>query len=169
MLSNLQKRLLSQLADRAFNRATALARARGEEPETNTAARAKFRHDAVEAAVGKRGLRCCGQADYKTIEAHLLDLCGEPARAMRSHMAAETDTRRRAEWKLFHEIQAAADAGLTVPYVEAICRAQFHCGITEASEKQLWRLVYTVRNRAAAKRKQGRAVAAAPPTRYAHN
>jgi hypothetical protein len=40
------------------------------------------------------------------------------------------------------------ERGLKFPdYPGAICRAQNKCGLGGATEKQLWRLVYTVRNR----------------------
>ena len=62
--------------------------------------------------------------------------------------------RRIAEHKLHEEMLKAS---LHPAYVEKICRNQNKCSVLEASEKQLWRLIYTVRNRAAAKRHPGRA------------
>ena len=42
------------------------------------------------------------------------------------------------------------EAGLPESYAAAICRRQYRCALSEASDKQVWCLVYTVRNRAAA-------------------
>lgn len=152
-LSKLQKRELSQLSDRAFEAVATAARERGEDPPMDWKARAEFRHAEVAKAVSKAGLRCCSQADYASVKAHFLHLAGRDGEAMTWHMRAQTEPRRQAETVLFREVQAAAAAGITPKYVEAICCTQYRCCIAEASANQLWKLVYTVRNRAAAKRK----------------
>jgi len=166
-LTNAQKRYLSQLSDRAYARQhggpTAIASSPGGEdtgeggPQTGkavspTAARAAFRHAEVARAVHKAGLRCCSQDDYGAVKAHFLHLLGEDGAALRAHVRGQNNEARVAEWKLFDEIKAAGDTGITVRYVEQICRQQFGCTITEASTKQKWSLLYTVRNRAAKKR-----------------
>lgn len=134
-LSHLQKRLLSQLARKAWELA---------EREVGTPE--EFRHAEVARACGKLGLRCCSQEDYKRVEAHFLDLCGETGAALNAHLRAETEPRRQAEAVLRREL---ARVGLAYGYAEAICRAQNRgAAIAEVSERQIWHLVYTVRNRA---------------------
>ena len=160
-LNHDQKRILSQMSDRAFRFLGAKARGRGEEwPADTTKELAAFRHAEVAKAVNKLGLRCCSQADYGTIKAHFLHLLGEDGRALKAHVHAASQEERQAEVVLWREIMAARDCGITPYYMETICRRQFGCTIVEASPKQKWNLVYTVRNRAAAKRKQAQAHAA---------
>lgn len=156
-LSNAQKRHLSILARRAFRRAAALARGRG---EAFAESEEQFRHREVTTATGKIGLRCAGQDDYRAIEAHLWSLLKEEGRAFTAHVKAQTNSHRQAEAVLAREIEAAADV---IPdalrYITSICRAQFRCSPLDASEKQLWNLVYTLRNRAASRRKKGKQAA----------
>lgn len=152
--SKLQKRLLSQLAARAFRRECALARGRGEDPDASWRAHETWRHQQVAAACGKLGLRCCSQDDYKLVEAHFLHLLGEDGRAMAALVRHQAQPRSTAEAVLWRELQQAADVGITREYVAAICRRQFGCSLLDASENHLWHLVYTVRNRAAEKRRK---------------
>lgn len=146
-LTNSQKRYLSQLARRALNQVRALARGRGETFEVDEET---WRHEEVITACGKHGLRCCSQDDYKTVEAHFLDRLGAHGAAFNAQVQAATEKRRQAEAVLVREIEKA---GLHLNYANAICQRQYRCTIFDATEKQLWTLVYTIRNRAAAKRK----------------
>lgn len=151
-LSHLQKRLLSQLSDRAF--ACVSAESDGQyfyDDLPATKAREQFRHDQVVKACGKIGLRCCSQEDYKLVEAHFLNLCGETGKALNAHVRAVTEPRRQAEAVLNRELVAG---GFNLSYAAAICQRQFRCTLADATEKQLWNLVYTVRNRAAARRRE---------------
>lgn len=160
-LSNYQKRHLSQLARRALNHTRALARGRGEEFNVTEE---DYRHEQVIEACGKHGLRCCSQDDYKAVEAHLLDKLGQHGPAFNAQVRAATEKRRVAEFKLDAELKAA---GLHVNYANAICQRQFNCTIFDATERQLWNLVYTVRNRAAAKRRQARRISSRGDLRQA--
>jgi hypothetical protein len=153
-LRKLQKRILSQLARRAFNLVSARARGRGEAPDTSAAAMDAWRHNEVAAACGKFGLRCCGQDDYRLVQAHFHHLLGEDGRALNDHVEHLSNGRRQAEAVLWREIQRAASLGITREYVASICSRQNRCSILDASEKQLWHLVFTVRTRAAARRRQ---------------
>lgn len=154
-LTNDQKRYLSQLSDRAFRFLGAKARGRGEAwPEQATANLASFRHAEVAKACGKLGLRCCSQDDYGTVKAHFLSLLGEDGRALKAHVEGAKNPDRIAEWKLTQEIDAAAAVGITRRYAEEICKRQFGCTILEATTKQKWNLMFTIRNRAAARRKE---------------
>ena len=71
----------------------------------------------------------------------------------------ENDERRRAAFQLNREIQGAADVmGGYVGaqrYASAISRKQYGVDIDRLDARQLWRIIFTVRNRAAAKRKLG--------------
>ena len=152
-LSKVQKRYLSQLARRALNQVRALARGRGEE---FTATDDDWRHEEVIVACGKAGLRCCSQDDYKIVEAHFLERLGAHGAAFNAQVRAATEKRRQAEAVLCRELAAA---GLRLGYAAAICERQNKCTLFDATERQLWHLVYTVRNRAAAKRRSARASA----------
>jgi hypothetical protein len=141
-LDNNQKRILSQLARRAFNRELALARGRGEKlAELNESA---FRHEHVAKACGKLGLRCCSQDDYGAVKAHFLDLLGEHGQAFKAVHHGTGNARRIAEYKL---MQACEQGGLQLSYAAKICVNQFKCSLEDATEKQLWCLTFTIKNR----------------------
>jgi hypothetical protein len=169
-LSKTQKAILAQLARRAFNLAGARARgsAVGRVPSPGgapdlqsalvaltitgtSAAFEQWRHEHVALACGKAGLRCCDQQDYKRVEAHFLELLGESGKAMNSLVRAETEPKRQAETVLAREMR---QFGFSAPYVATICRTQFKCDVEDATTGQLWKLVYTIRNRGNAKRRQ---------------
>lgn len=147
-LSHNQKRYLSQLARRAYQAA-----------EREVGTEAEFRQAEVARACGKRGLRCCSQDDYKRVEAHFFWLLGEDVKALNAHLRAETEPVRQAEAVLKRE---CARFGFDLGYPAAICQRQFHVPLSEATDRQLWNLVYTVRNRGNARRK-----AAVQPTTQA--
>lgn len=154
-LTHGQKRYLSQLSDRAFRFEGAKARGRGETwPEATTAVLAEYRHAEVAKACGKLGLRCCSQDDYKLVEAHFLNLLNQPGKAFAAHVRATTNDDRIAEWKLMQAIKEAAAVGIDRRYAEAICKRQYGCTILEASTKQKWNLMFTIKNRASARRKE---------------
>lgn len=146
-LSKPQKRYLSQLSRRALNQVRALARGRGETFEVTDD---DWRHEEVIAACGKHGLRCCSQDDYKLVEAHFLDRLGAHGAAFNAQVRAATEKRRTAEAVLVRECEAG---GFRLDYANAICRTQYKCTLFDATEKQLWNLVYTIRNRAAKHRR----------------
>jgi len=146
-LNHNQKRYLSQLARKAWELA---------DREVGTAE--EFRHAEVARASGKAGLRCCSQDDYKRVEAHFLDLCGETQKAFNAHVRAETEPRRQAEAVLRRELARFA---LTWNYAEAICRNQNRGAvISEVSERRIWNLVYTIRNRGHARKQAQERIAA---------
>lgn len=142
-----QKSYLARLARRAFSRARALALGRGEVWAADPNA---WRHAEVAAASGKLGLRCCSQDDFCAVEAHFLELLGQSGAAFNAHVRAATESRRQAEAVLVRECAAG---GFALDYAAAICRRQFKCSIFDASEKQLRCLIFTIRNRAAARRR----------------
>jgi hypothetical protein len=157
-LSREQKQRLAILSREAWERQPERVR-RGE--GTATARFNLWRH--------AQAIKCCGrriseavQGDFLPLKAHFLDLAGKPVAAMQAHMRRETEPQRVALHKLTRECEAK---GLAIGYAAAICRTQYRCGLEEANEKQLWRLVYTVRNRrkAAATPRPSRAPLAEEP------
>jgi hypothetical protein len=150
MLTNRQKSILAQLANRAFRLECAKSRGRGEVVDSSSAAAEVWRHDQVAKACGKFGLRCCGPDDYKPIEAHFLDMLGEAGRAFNTHIIAQSNPRRIADYKLR---EACREFGYDISYAATICKTQFKCSLGEASDTQLWNLMFTIRNRGRAKQK----------------
>lgn len=148
-LTNGQKAYLAQLASRARNFRAAVARGQGTPIDGRS--EEAFRHEEVAAACGKLGLRCASQDDYAAIKGHFLELLGQHQRAFEAEVRSATESRRQAEAVLVRECEAF---GLHLAYAEAICQRQFRCGLWDASEKQIWCLVYTVRNRGRKKREE---------------
>lgn len=133
-LTSVQKQRLAMLSRQAF---AAQGRAVGE---------TKFdlwRHEQAIKAVGRRISEAL-QADFLPLKAHFLNLLGKPVAAMQAHMRHETEPQRVALWKLARECEAK---GLPLSYATTICRHQNRCRLEDASAKQLWRLVFTIRNR----------------------
>lgn len=110
----------------------------------------EWRHSEVARACGKNGLRCCDQDDYAPVKAHFLDMVGASGAAFNWHVRAQSQGDRVARAVLERE---CGKAGVSLGYAIAICKRQFRCELNDASEKQLWSLVYTVRNRASARRR----------------
>ena len=111
-------------------------------------------------AVGKTSLTGCSQDDYKPLMAHFLALSGETGAAFDAQMMSQLEPKRVAFFKLG---EACDQAGVAMAYAGAIARNRFKCGLNDCSPKQLWQLVFTVRNRKKGSRKaataQGKAVA----------
>ena len=145
-LSHKQKFLLAKLARRAWELA---------EREVGTPD--EFRQQEVARACGKVGLRCCSQDDYLRVKAHFLELCGEPGAAFNAHVRAETEPLRQAQAVLRRECQAA---GVGLEYANAICRSQNQGrGLDSVDDRRVWFLIFTIRNRGAARRKHERQAA----------
>ena len=139
-LSNEQKARLSILAREAFEKKYPGSVTGGERRV------ASFRQE--------ESIRCCGkriseaaQRDYLPLKAHFQDLAGNSGAALNTLMRSETEPVRVALHKLTTECRARK---LSMSYPEAICRRQYHCDLSQASPRQIWCLVYTVRNRKAA-------------------
>ncbi|BET67190.1 hypothetical protein ASA1KI_21080 [Opitutales bacterium ASA1] len=108
-----------------------------------------WRHVEQGKACGKQSLcRSTSEEDYLKCRAHFEALCGREARAQRTIARHATEPRLVARWKLERECEAQ---GLSIEYAAKICRTQYRISLDDASEKQLWRLFYTVRNRGHAK------------------
>ncbi len=95
-------------------------------------------------ACGVQSLRACTQAHYGRLLAHFQALAGESGAAAQT-LARDADNDRRVA--LYKLRQALRERGLQESYAAAICRQQYRCELTDASPKQLWRLVFTVRSR----------------------
>jgi hypothetical protein len=103
----------------------------------------QWRHEQAAKACGKR-ISQASQRDYLPIRAHFRDLLGQSDRAFRDLMAVDTEPQRIAMAKLRHECTARK---LPLDYPAAICRKQFRCSLAQATAKQLWCLIFTIRNR----------------------
>ena len=136
-LSREQKARLSILAREAFAKRHPGSLAGMERRIT------EFRHE--------EAIRCCGkrvseaaQRDYLPLKAHFQDLAGNSGAALNTLMRSESEPRRVALHKLTQECRARQ---LSMSYPASICKRQFGCDLPQASAKQLWNLVFTVRNR----------------------
>lgn len=148
-LKNSQKSALAQVARRAFNRQRALALGRG---EAWTHQDDEWRHAEVMKAVGKAGLRCCVNDDFESIMAHFLDLAGESGQAMEYAIKEANRDCVRAQFVL---VKTMKEAGLKPAYVDKICLTQNKCQVQDMNDpKKIWALVYTIKNRGAAKRRK---------------
>jgi hypothetical protein len=149
-LTNEQKARLSILAREAFLKLEA-GRLKLEEgrdldisqlPSADSRMTA-FRHQESIKAIGKRITEAC-QRDFLPLKAHFQDLGGKSGQALNTLLRAESEPQRIAMHKLTQECRYRK---LSLSYPEAICRKQYHCNLTQASAKQLWHLVFTIRNR----------------------
>lgn len=144
-LSNLQKREISIAARRAY--LVWPDREAYEAINSEMSATACFeawRHVEAGKACGVQSLRACTQAHYGRLLAHFQALAGHTAQADYTRARDADNDRRIARYKL---AQALRERGLAEGYAAAICVRQYRCGLGEATAKQLWCLVYTVRNR----------------------
>lgn len=109
-----------------------------------TAVEAAWRHVEQGKAVGVQSLRACHQGHYGRLLAHFQAMAGETAAAAHT-LARDADNDRRIA--LYKLREALRERGLQESYAAAICRNQYRCALNDASPKQLWRLVFTVRSR----------------------
>lgn len=115
-----------------------------------------WRREQQQSACGMTSLTTCLQeADFPRLMAHFSTLAGDAQQAGYWLERLLEDGRNRALHVLKRETERF---DLAWPgYPGAICGRQYKCGLGAATEKQLWCLVYTVRNRGGRKRgwKQG--------------
>ncbi|MFA5265066.1 MAG: hypothetical protein WC378_14675 [Opitutaceae bacterium] len=105
---------------------------------------ASWRHVEQGKACGVQSLRACTQAHYGRLLAHFQAIAGNVAGADRTRARDGDNDRRIARYKL---AEALRERDLGEAYAASICRRQYRCALDEASAKQVWHLVYTVRNR----------------------
>lgn len=95
------------------------------------------------------GFRSATNRDYRLIRGHFAMLAGEVEIAF--HDAVNGDP-AQADWEQAWNILARETRakGLKFPdYPAAICNTQYKCPLRDATKKQLWSLIYTIRNRKA--------------------
>jgi hypothetical protein len=144
-LSNRQKADIAQAARVAYDRWPERAAFEALNGEFTATERFEaWRREEQVKACGLRSLRAATQAHYGRLLAHFQALGGRTAEAARTRGRDADNDRRVARYKLD---QALRERGLEVGYAAAICRTQFRCSLAEASAKQLWKLVFTVRSR----------------------
>lgn len=102
-----------------------------------------WRHAQTIKACGRR-ITEATQRDYLPIRAHFTDLLGQSDRALDDLLKHESEPHRIALHKLTQE---CSKRRLSLAYPAAICRRQYRCALDEASPQQLWRLLFTVKNR----------------------
>jgi hypothetical protein len=146
LLTRLQKREIVRLARQAWLRSPErIPLLESNKGLTKTAVEAAWRHvEQGKVMPGRQSLTQAIQRDYQPLRAHFLRLCGMEAAADAAVVRAATDGRRRALYLLR---QALTERELPEAYAAAICRRQFRCELPEAAEKQIWNIIFTVRNR----------------------
>lgn len=102
-----------------------------------------WRHAQAIKACGRR-ITEAGQRDFLPLRAHFRDLIGRSDLALNDLLRAENEPQRIARHRLQIECQQRR---LSLAYPESICQRQYRCSLAEASAKQLWCLIFTVRNR----------------------
>ncbi len=145
-LSNDQKANLSILARRAYDRHREVGLADGSFDE--------WRHAECRAASGGRigGFREAMQRDYRLLRGHFANLAGDGATAIQDAIHGDSDEADRGQARAILRRECRRRGHAFPEYPASICRTQYKCGLDEASAKQLWSLIYTVRNR---KKNQG--------------
>lgn len=143
-LSNLQKRDIAIAARRAYD--VWPEREAFEAINSDLSRSACFdawRHVETGKAAGIQSLRECTQKHYAPVFAHFLELAGDHEGAARVRARDQDNGRRIARFKLN---AALRERGLEASWVATICRQKFKRPLEEASEAQLWKLFYDVRN-----------------------
>ena len=144
-LSPIQKRDIAIAARRAYDRwpeREAFEAINADQSKTECFD--AWRHVETRKAVGIESLCECTQAHYARALAHFQRLAGQESVAQHTEAKDQDNPRRIALWKLN---DALRQRDLAREYAAKICRAQYRCGLDEASAGQLWRLIYTIRNR----------------------
>ena len=121
--------------------------------QSETAAFNLWRHGQQSSAIGRFNLTHSSNDEFCILMAHFALLANDSDSAASWLMRFSNEARRRVFWL----IKSNCTNGIQFPkYPDAIAQAQFGCRIWEASTKQLYNILSTVRNRASAKRKQNK-------------
>lgn len=136
-LSNRQKATLSQLYRQAWLRL-------GGQDVTDMSAAEFRRHHATKAC--GRQVSAAFNSDFTTLQADALALCGRADRALDAALKEETEPQRVALYKLRQELKRG---GYPEGYADPIGQSRFKRPLEELSARELWWLVYTIRNNAA--------------------
>ena len=145
-LSNIQKKDIAIAARRAYDAWPEREAFEAINAElSRTACFEAWRHVEIRKVVRfTESLRECTQAHYGALLSHFQAMAGDDTAAQRTRARDADNPRRVARYKLE---EALRERGLELGYAIAICRTQNRCELDQASAKQLWRLVFTVRNR----------------------
>lgn len=92
----------------------------------------------------KRRISEARNEDFEAIESHFLNILGEAGKALNQAIRSGTSKERQA-MKALEKV--CAERELSMAYPAAICKNQYKCALSDASPKQLWNLVFTIRNR----------------------
>ena len=111
---------------------------------------ADWRREHQQKACGFDSLTLCQREHLPALEAHFLDLQGESGQAFRKLMHPEMSEQRKALGVLRANLRAF---GLMEGYAAVICRSRCKCELDQASVKQLWHVIFTVRKNQQRKRK----------------
>lgn len=131
-LTRFQKMLLAKAARRAWQ-------ASGSPPPGEAA----WRHEQALRTVGVR-ISQARQTDYIPLRATFLDAQKRHAQAFNILVA---DPQNKIRIARYHLEKSCTERGLSLSYPKSICRRQFKCGLDDATARQLWCLVFTIRNR----------------------
>ena len=116
-----------------------------------------FRHGAAFDACGVSSFRAMQQRHYLPTLLHYRALAG--ADVQRQRVALATDDTRRALAKLRQECEEAADCfggpDESWHYAESLARRIHKTPLASANPKQVWQVLFTLRNRAASIRRKG--------------
>ena len=116
-----------------------------------------FRHGAAFDACGVASFRAMQQRHYLPALLHFQQLAGRDVRRRQDAIGA--DDSRRALAKLRQECADAADCfgghDAAWNYAEALARKIHKTNLASANPKQVWQVIFTLRNRAAAIRRKG--------------
>lgn len=99
------------------------------------------------------GFRGATNRDYRQIRGHFALLAGEVETAFHD---AVNGTPEQADWEQAWNIlsrETMAKGHAFPAYPAAICNQQYKCPLREATKKQLWSLIYTIRSRKESKAK----------------
>lgn len=144
-LSNLQKRDIAIAARQAYDAWPEREAFEAINSElSRTACFDAWRHVEQGKAVGGIQSLCeMTQAHYADVLAHFQELAGDDEAAARTKARGKDNGRRIARFKLNRELAAR---GLDLSWAATICRNKFKCDLERASEAQLWKIFYDVRN-----------------------
>jgi hypothetical protein len=137
-LSNEQKARICMLAKRAYDR-----EALTQHLALGTWHSEDWRRAQQLQVTGHASLTTCTQAHYLALVSHFAQLAGEDGVAYQAEIKDATAARRIALHKLQEECTAR---NLTLAWPSAICRSKFKLQLEDAQPRQLWQLVFHVRN-----------------------
>lgn len=161
-LTKRQKRMIGKLAREAWVRAGCpfydeIAIMTNDSTALSASAALElWRHEEQLLACGVKHLTTATQREFPALMSHFNDRCGR-VRASRSwFFRGVGDPARQARAVLQRELlRASRVLGSPTAYIESIAARQFKCAVSDCTAKQIWSLVFTLRNRMNKKRRKG--------------